>query len=281
MNVTVEEGISDHRVVCSELDISVVNHTTHLRKVYFFKTANFEGFRSKLKAEYPLFIESTLNADTEQIWNAFLDIMNNGLYHFTPSKSKKQNNEPMWYTKEVRAALRKQRQYHSKLKKLHTNATKEQREYLTMKYREIRAKCKRVMRISLKEYKKKILCEQLHENPKSFCFFLREVHGKRPTVRTLINDKGEFINESKEKGDLLNKFFESVFTKGSGELHDDVSYTTSHYNMPDIEITTAGIARQLQIIKPHKSPGPENIPAKVLKEMAIEIAPYLTNIFAK
>jgi hypothetical protein len=51
--------------------------------------------------------------------------------------------------------------------------------------------------------------------------------------------------------------------------------------MADIIIKGEDITQQLLPIKSNKSPGPEEVPARVLKELAPQIAPYLGVIFIK
>ena len=47
----------------------------------------------------------------------------------------------------------------------------------------------------------------------------------------------------------------------------------------DIVITSPGIEKLLKNIKPNKSSGPDNIPARFLKETAVELAPALALLF--
>ena len=49
--------------------------------------------------------------------------------------------------------------------------------------------------------------------------------------------------------------------------------------MPNIVITISGVLKLLQNLKPNKASGPDNIPAKFLKENAEELAPALTSLF--
>ena len=49
--------------------------------------------------------------------------------------------------------------------------------------------------------------------------------------------------------------------------------------MPDIKVTKAGVMKLLSKLNPSKTSGPDLLPARVLKELAIEIAPFLTIIF--
>jgi hypothetical protein len=52
-------------------------------------------------------------------------------------------------------------------------------------------------------------------------------------------------------------------------------------DMPAITITTPGVEKLLRELKPHKAAGPDEIPARVLKECATSIAPIPAYIFTK
>ena len=51
--------------------------------------------------------------------------------------------------------------------------------------------------------------------------------------------------------------------------------------MPDIEIGRDGVLKILKKINPHKASGPDMIPARILKDLAEELAPFLTEIFQR
>ena len=49
--------------------------------------------------------------------------------------------------------------------------------------------------------------------------------------------------------------------------------------MPDIFINTSGVSKQLSRLNPGKAAGPDGLTSRILKELYIEIAPILTDIF--
>ncbi|MCG8033368.1 MAG: reverse transcriptase family protein, partial [Candidatus Thiodiazotropha taylori] len=72
--------------------------------------------------------------------------------------------------------------------------------------------------------------------------------------------------------------FCSVFTEeDTSDLPDlGPSHTPS---VPPIKVNIKGVLKLLKDIKPHKASGPDNIPARLLKEAAEELAPGLTHLF--
>ena len=51
--------------------------------------------------------------------------------------------------------------------------------------------------------------------------------------------------------------------------------------MSDIRVTDEGVAKLLQKLNPNKATGPDTLPARILKELATEISPFLTFIYQK
>ena len=49
--------------------------------------------------------------------------------------------------------------------------------------------------------------------------------------------------------------------------------------MDDIVVSCAGVVKLLKNLKPHKAGGPDGLPARLLKELAEEIAPAVTLLF--
>ena len=50
-------------------------------------------------------------------------------------------------------------------------------------------------------------------------------------------------------------------------------------DMPDIYFSPSGILKQLEAIRPDKACGPDQIPARILREAAVELAPLFAFLF--
>ena len=50
-------------------------------------------------------------------------------------------------------------------------------------------------------------------------------------------------------------------------------------SMPEIKVNKEDVTKLLHKLNPSKASGPDLIPARILKELAVEIAPFLTTIF--
>ena len=91
-----------------------------------------------------------------------------------------------------------------------------------------------------------------------------------------VNNK--IITEDKDKAETLSKQFASVF------IDEDKTSIPSlgESRVPDIPqliIYQEGVLKLLKNLKDNKAPGPDGIPPWILKMVAEEISPILTNIF--
>ena len=126
-------------------------------------------------------------------------------------------------------------------------------------------------------YVSNMLSEDFDSNPKRFWAFIKNKRNESSGVAPLEKD-GVIHTEPVNKANILNTQFASVFTT---EDEDNVPDKEGecHTPIPELTITQDGVLKLLQNINPHKATGPDQIPGKLLKELAVEIAPILTTIF--
>ena len=89
---------------------------------------------------------------------------------------------------------------------------------------------------------------------------------------------GLLVDDTKEKAEILNRQYFSVFTPENTDeqlppLNDNFQ------SMPEIKVTILGTEKLLKNLDPTKATGPDQIPARILKQFAAEFAPHLTTIF--
>jgi len=93
-----------------------------------------------------------------------------------------------------------------------------------------------------------------------------------------LKHQGSTYTDSQEKADLLANYFSSVFTQ-ENMTHIPALSGDTFPSIPQIEVHTDGVVQLLSNIQVNKASGPDNLPARFLKEVAYEIAPTLTKIF--
>ena len=90
-------------------------------------------------------------------------------------------------------------------------------------------------------------------------------------------DGKQDIANDRDKANALNNQFTSVFT--SERYPIPVLDHSLYSSMPPLDIGANGIIKQLKNLNQNKATGPDELPARVLKETAEQIAPIITHIF--
>ena len=114
-----------------------------------------------------------------------------------------------------------------------------------------------------------------------FCTLCSLVKSKRKDQCTItsLQHNGQSYTDSITKANLFNSHFSSVFTQEDTSHVPNLSNSSPLPDMPSLRINTEGVTHLLLDIDPYKSTGQDNIPAKFLKEIAVQIAPTFSLIF--
>ena len=96
-----------------------------------------------------------------------------------------------------------------------------------------------------------------------------------------MKENGRLHSDPQDKANILNQQYQSVFTHDKGSDTNPTPDGEPAPTMPNIEITSHGVLKLLQKLNPQKATGPDMLPARVLKELANECAPYLGYIYQK
>ena len=131
----------------------------------------------------------------------------------------------------------------------------------------------------LKENK---IAKNIKHNPKAFYQYIASKTLKKEGVSDLINNNGKLITDDKEKCNILNNFFSSVFTK---EDLDNVPkfQCSKSINTPlqTCSISVDDMKKALENLNANKSPGPDNFHPDFLKNSSSSLATPLKILFEK
>ena len=95
---------------------------------------------------------------------------------------------------------------------------------------------------------------------------------------TSLRENATLKTDTKEKADICNRQFQSVFTC---EADSDLpSKGASPFtSMGEITVDPKGVTKLLDGLNVHKAPGPDGLNARVLKECSTQISPILALIY--
>jgi hypothetical protein len=276
-HVNVIPGISDHEAVFIEANLKPTRSKKAPRKVFNYKKANMEGLKEDMTKFAEEFQQRSGDKSAQQLWEEFRDHLTTSMDVFIPTRI--QRNKPdnlPWITTELRRLIRSRKKAFTKQKK--TNSVRDR-----LRYKEVKQLLQRKMREAHWKYLEGIILGD-DEDTKT---------GKQKRLYTIIKglkrdsmgvsplkNQGTLVCEAEEKANILNKQYQSVFTK------EDLSSIPSTVGpeqpeMPGITMSINGIHKILLGLNIHKASGPDNIPARMLKELADQVAPCLHVIFTR
>ena len=276
-------GRADHDIVLVEYDIKAKSILQSPRKVFLYKRADMQGLKDHILAFADRFMSQDFaHVDVNEMWNEFKTVLLNAVNKFIPSKMTKGKLGYPWIDSRIRALIRKK-------EKLYHKARRADNESLKSRYKRLRAQVQKEMRDAYWRYVSNIFnpldtdtniedCTQ-NDRLKKFWSFMKNLR-KDSTGVACLRENGILKTDNKDKADIFNKQFESVYTRE--QPGDPPSKGPSPYpDIGDLYIDPNGVKRLLDRLNPFKSSGPDDLSARVLKECSAEIAPVLACIFNK
>ncbi|CAJ0964212.1 unnamed protein product [Ranitomeya imitator] len=165
----------------------------------------------------------------------------------------------MWLNKEVRQAINSKKKAFALLKQDGTiEALKNYREKNTLS--------KKLIKAAKKETEKHIAKES-KTNPKLFFNYINSKRIKTENVGPLKNSEERMVVDDKEKANILNTFFSTVFTV-ENEMLGEIPRNNENPILRVTNLTQEEVRNRLNKIKIDKSPGPDGIHPRVLRELS-------------
>ena len=178
-----------------------------------------------------------------------------------------------WLTRAIKQLCNKKQRLYNKARKSHSPRDWES-------FKSCQRKCVAALKSARLDYINNILRVSLEtSNSKPFWKYIKSQKQERCGVSPLKGNH-ELRTDSSDKACILNKQFSSVFTSDD-QNGDTVLEGPSIPLLPKLTITVKGVINLLQQIDPTKAGGPDNVPCRILKELANELAPILTFIFSR
>ena len=196
----------------------------------------------------------------------FLTVVNQ---HVPKSKTRNIHDHP-WIDKELLSLImRKNKQ---RLKANRTGCVHD-----AQKFKDLRRQTKQLISLKKKEYATK-LRDSVTENPKRFWSFVKSSRSVKITAN-FLRDNQSFITDSRDKANLLNSFFHSVFSPAQATTTTSNLPLSSDTALSNIQLTENEVFKALDGLDPSKACGPNGIPGKLLNMTANIIAPSLCHIY--
>ena len=242
-------------------------------KSFLYEKGNYKKLRGMLQDDWET---KFVNLDAEESWELFISRLKQAEHECIPKKKSGQTRKykPVWMNAKTLDKVRKKHRAWKKYLR-----TKEWKDYLD--YTKARNQARKATRQAVKTLEQSI-AKDIKSNPKHFWSYARSKMKTRPRIGDLqTEENAELTTTDKEKAEVLCKFFSDVFTREdlinvpTFEEHQGID------NLDDINFTADDVEKKLENLKIGKSPGPDGIHPRVLKELAKELKMPLFIIFRK
>ncbi|KFQ59950.1 hypothetical protein N334_02077, partial [Pelecanus crispus] len=167
-----------------------------------FRTAKFQLFKELVRSTR---WETVLrDGGTEQSWKIFKEAFHRVQELSVPrcKKSGKEGKRPAWLSRDLLVKLKSKRELHRQWK---------QGQVSWEEYREAARLCREGVR-KAKARLELNLAREAKNNRKGFYRYVSQKRKAKDHVPTLMNKNGDLVSTDKEKAEVLNSFFASVFT---------------------------------------------------------------------
>ncbi len=211
------------------------------------------------------------NRSPDENYKKLKSHLNNITDKYVPSKMSCSHFSPSWYNSTVKRMCNKKQRLYNKAKRSHKQKQKDWDAYNTHKKNTLKA-----IRKSCGTYIHGILQDSLdNNNTKPFWKFFKAQKQDNVVVPPMkVN--GTLHTDSKDRANILNKQFKSVFTKNNQTVTPLLTGPRYPLIQP-LTITVEAVEKLLSKIKVNKASGPDNIPCRILQELSAELAPMLTD----
>ena len=138
-------------------------------------------------------------------------------------------------------------------------------------FRQCRNKVAKMVHRAHYNYINQTIGDRLTEQPKSFRSYVKLMRTENigiPTLRT----QTRLCTTDKENADTFSEQFLSVFTH-ERNANVPAKGQSPFPVIPDLNISTAGVEKQLLSSTPTKACGPDELPPRLLRTVAQELAP--------
>ena len=218
--------------------------------------------------------------DIDTLWEIFKSRLLSSISKYVPHRTASAHDRPPWITQKVKKLLKARDHLFKKIQHKPSDSRKE-------KLKSLKKSIRKTTREAYWSYTENLITEtgedySKNKNKKLWTFIK---HRKTDSIDIApLKENGLLKDTSREKAEILNAQFSSVFTTDDPSdfpdqtpWHEDLR----HPDIADIQISEDGVEKLLKDLNPHKAMGPDGLHPRILKQLASTIAPTLQVIFQK
>jgi hypothetical protein len=273
VRVTAPIGKSHHGAVLAKVHLQL-NVKEQRRTHYVYDKGDYEKMANHLES---IDWESEMaGKNTQQSWDTFskilLDVEKKCIPKRTTGSGSTRKQKPLWMNAQALAKVKKKQAAWRRYLE-----TKDGQSYL--EYCKYRNQARRATRQAMREFEK-CITKEAKDNPKAFYNYVRSKSKSRAGINDLVTEDGTATADM-DKAEVLNNFFASVFTVEDADTTPDFDPRLVESPINTVKFTVEEVKKKLKNLNPCKSPGPDRIHPRILKELASQLATPLQIIFQR
>jgi len=264
-------GASDHISITFDINCDYDIQNTNPPRRNFFK-GDYPSI-SKYLGEIDWNCMDDMNVNCA--WSYLLNHIHHCIEKYIPMKvSKGVKPKPRWMDSHCVKTVKKK--YHAWKRYTYSRSYRDYQDYCRL-----RNKASKAVHYAKRQHEKGI-ASSAKLNPKSFWAYIREQTKTRSGIGDLKTPDGRTVTDDKEKAEVLNNFFSSVFTvEGDSQIPDFDDKVDPEDNINIMHITPDQVLKLLKSVETTKACGPDNFHPMILKECADQLCVPLCTIFSK
>ncbi len=214
--------------------------------------------------------------NTVETWNILESMINIWVNKYVPKckyHGGKARRKPVWFNESAFKKVRKKKESFDRYKD-----SLDGQEYVA--YARARNQAKWACRKAVRDFEK-ILAKEVKHNVKAFYNYANSKLKTRSQVGDLVMENGKRTSSDKEKAETLNSFYASVFTQENKDNLPDFEDRIHENFLDSIIVSDKMIKDKLLKLKVNKSPGPDGIHPRIIKELTDQLIKPLKILFTR
>ena len=266
-------GKSDHMVLDFRLFLPGGVTSVPVTERFAFFIGDYESMRKHGKVKDMFVSTMVQDGDVNTDNDILVHCLEELTAKFIPKVKARNNQQPLWMNNDVRQAIKCKHKAWNRFQKSRSEPDR-------VSYNIARNEATDKVNIAKKSFERKLTSE-IKSNPKSFWRYVQSKNKFRQGIGDLEKPDGTIANDDADKAETLNLFFASVFTKEDLSLVPALDLRICDKQLDTVCFNYENVKKAIMRLDQSKSPGPDNIHNRILKELMDDISRPLAHLFNK
>ena len=264
-------GASDHQCLTFNVNNTFCRFKPRQETRYKYHQADFKKLNQKLDINWE---EALKDKSADESYEYFLKLYNEACDESIPKEKvtpTDKYSKPMWMRPATHKLIKRKHRLHTKYLNTKSDTDK-------AAYKNIRSNVTSETRKDRLAFERNI-SKEIKNNNKLFWRYVNSTRTTKASIPDLDKPDGTKATEDKDKAEVLNAQFSSVFTEE--DTSNIPTQEDLHIESPltDLTITTEMVKKKLGKLRTDKSCGPDGVHPLILKKLSDTLAGPLCIIF--